>query len=90
MRPNLISGPDMNYGGRIIDDMSRLVALFTPHCVERSTLDELGRMIIDHGQWSRGHDLFDRIRDKTLIAERHGDDTKSCQYLVDGQCWRCG
>jgi hypothetical protein len=75
----------MNYGGRIIEDMSRLVALFAPHCLECSTLDELGRMIIDHKQWSKGHDLFDRIRHKT-IADRDGDRTKSTQYLFEEVC----
>ena len=66
--------------------MSRLVAFFAPHCSERSTLDELGQMIINHKQWSRGHDLFDRIRHKRLVAHRNGDHTKAAQYLFEEIC----
>jgi hypothetical protein len=39
------------------------------------TLDELAAMAADHHRWSKAHGLFDLIRQKTLVAERSGDQT---------------
>jgi hypothetical protein len=63
----------VNYGGKIVDDMAALVALFAPHCKDHHTLNELEVMIRNRGTWSKAHDLFDRIRRKTLVAERNHD-----------------
>jgi len=32
------------------------------------------------GQWTRAHDLFDRIRKKNLVADRDGNQTLAAQY----------
>jgi hypothetical protein len=76
----------MNRGGRIVADMSRLISLFAPFCSERSTMDELARMLQDDEQWTKGHDLFDRIRHKTLAAEGRRDRVLAAQYYFEEIC----
>jgi hypothetical protein len=76
----------MNRGGRIVDDMKRLVSLFAALCSERRTLDELAHMLMDDKQWTKAHDLFDRIRAKTLVADRNRDRTLAIQYSFEEIC----
>ncbi len=76
----------MNHGEKVLDDMDSLVRLFSRHCSERETLDELYTMIGDRKSWSKAHDLFDRIRRKTLKAEHGRDDVRTCQYLFEEIC----
>lgn len=66
--------------------MKRLVDLFAPHCADRSTLDELYRMIDDERLWPRAHDLFDRIRRKTLEVEGRSDERAAYQYFFEEIC----
>lgn len=66
--------------------MKQMIELFAPHCEDRSTLDELHRMIDDQRSWPRAHDLFSRIRRKTLEAESRGDAQADCQYLFEEIC----
>ena len=73
----------MNYGGKIVADMAGLLTLFAPHCDDRSTLDELQSLLGDHARWRHGHNLFGRIRDKTLEAEQDGRDALAAQYLFE-------
>jgi len=70
----------------MLTHMKGLVELFAPHCRDRSTLDELHRMIGDRQSWRQAHDLFDRIRTKTLEAERRKDGCADCQYLFEEVC----
>jgi hypothetical protein len=76
----------MNAGGRMVDDMKRLVWLFAPRCVDRRTMDELERMLADEERWTGAHDLFDRIRKKTLVASRDGNQTLEAQYCFEEVC----
>ena len=66
--------------------VKQLIELFAPHCPDRSTLDELRRMVSDNRSWHKAHDLFDRIRQKTLAAESRGDSRADCQYLFEEVC----
>jgi hypothetical protein len=43
-------------------------------------------MIGSRKSWKQAHRLFDRIRAKTLKAERAGDRTLICQYLFEEIC----
>ena len=76
----------MSYGGRIVADISHLIAHFAPQCPDRSTLDELLAMASDYHLWPQGHDLFNRIRTKTLVAERAKDSLRETQYLFEEVC----
>ncbi len=76
----------MHRVARIVVDLNRLLALFAPHCSDRETLDELVRMVSDHTVWPKAHDLFQRIRRKTLDAERERDRALAAQYLFEEVC----
>jgi hypothetical protein len=64
----------------------RLVGVFKPYCGECSTLDELAEIAADRSQWRKCHNLFNRIRTKTLSAERTGDQLLGTQYLFEESC----
>lgn len=66
--------------------MKHLIDRFARHCDDRSTLDELRRMVDDENSWQKAHDLFRRIRGKTLEAERRKDELADCQYLFEEAC----
>jgi hypothetical protein len=71
----------------VIGAIQGLVGVFKPHCGDCSTLDELAEIAADdRSQWRKCHDLFDRIRKKTLSAERTGDHLLGAQYLFEESC----
>lgn len=63
-----------------------MIEVFAVRARDRSTLDELYRMLGDAKSWPKGHDLFDRIRTKTLAAEERGDELADCQYAFEEAC----
>ena len=70
----------------MLDDIKRLIEIFAARSSDRGTLAELHRMIDDRGSWHRAHDLFQRIRQKTLAAEQRGDAKLKAQYLFEEVC----
>ena len=69
----------------MIGQMIRLVETFSTRVEDRSTLDELHRMIGDDRSWHKAHELFDRIRNKTLAADR--SNTRAvAQYCFEEAC----
>jgi len=70
----------------IIVAIQGLLGVFIPHCGDCSTLDELAEIAVDRSQWRTCHSLFDRIRKKTLSAERNGDQLLGAQYLFEESC----
>lgn len=70
----------------MIDDMKSLVRLFAPHCEQRETMDELARMLEDEEQWTGAHDLFRRIRRKSLDAVRDENGPLGAQYSFEEIC----
>ena len=63
-----------------------LLDLFLASCPDRETLQQLRHMVDHEEEWIHAHELFDRIRDKTLVAERAGDQAAACQYLFEEAC----
>jgi hypothetical protein len=77
----------MRLGGiTMLDAMKRLIEIFAARSPDRGTLDELHRMIGDRGAWHRAHDLFQRIRSKTLVAEKQGDRKMEAQFCFEEAC----
>jgi hypothetical protein len=76
----------MNRGGKIVMDVEKLIELFAERCTDRETLDELKANAADQSRWSKAHGLFDRIRRKTLVAERAGDQALTAQYRFEEIC----
>ena len=64
----------------------RLIDLFAAKCSDRSTLDDLRRMVDDVNSWPQAHNLFTRIRRKTLEVGENGDARARCQYLFEEVC----
>ena len=76
----------MTTTGHTAADIQRLSRRFLPHCDDRDTLLALEAMAADERLWPGGHALFQRIRAKTLVAERAGDRLKSAQYAFEEVC----
>ncbi len=76
----------MNYGGKILGAMEGLLALFSLHCSDRTTLDKLSAMVIDNRLWPEAHKLFSSIRKKNLEAERQNNDVLKAQYCFEEVC----
>jgi hypothetical protein len=70
----------------MLNQMKQMVQFFAARCSDRSTLDELHRMIENEHSWYKAHDLFDRIRNKTLDAAERRDEWAECQYLFEEAC----
>jgi hypothetical protein len=66
--------------------MKHLVETFSDHAQDRSTLDELHRMIGDKSSWGKAHDLFSSIRRKTLNAIQRKDNRAAYQYSFEEIC----
>ena len=72
--------------GDIIGSMQSLLDFFAKHCGERTTMDELRQLLQERGRWRKAHDLFQRIRHKSLDANRRGDQLLESQYLFEEVC----
>lgn len=70
----------------VISAIQGLISVFKPHCADCSTLNELAEVVSDRSRWRKCHDLFHRIREKTLAAERTADHVLKAQYLFEEAC----
>lgn len=70
----------------VVAAMLGLANLFAKHSAERSTLDELRQMLSDDAHWQRAHELFDRIRHKTLEAVKRKNHLLATQYSFEEIC----
>lgn len=68
------------------DAIGELIALFLPRCKDRSTLFELKVMASDSNQWREAHNLFSRIRNKTLKADDTSNRRLQIQYSFEELC----
>jgi hypothetical protein len=70
----------------VVAAMSDLVDFFGRYCTERTTLDELRKMFPDRPHWQKAHDLFGRIREKTLKATKQENQLLVAQYNFEEVC----
>lgn len=70
----------------MLDHMLQLVRLIDSAASDRATLAELLVMIDDRSRYHMAKDLFHRIREKTLQAERTRDKRLEAQYLFEEIC----
>jgi len=75
--------PHTNAAAEAIREMVRF---FLPRCADQATLRELDDMSSDDRTWRYAHDLFGRIRDKTLCADDAGDGLLQHQYCFEEIC----
>lgn len=76
----------MNRCGQIIPSLLGLIDLFLLNCPEKTTLEQLRRLLLDSDRWVEAHGLFDRIRRKTLEADRSKDPLLQVQYSFEEIC----
>ncbi len=70
----------------VLDQMRQLLQLIGSAASDRTTLDEIVAMVGDSTSWIHAHALFDRIRHKTLKADRSGDNRLAAQYVFEEVC----
>ncbi len=66
--------------------ISEMVSFFIPYCGDVTTLNEIRSMAEDHTEWRKAHDLFGRIRKKTLRADKNNDRMLQHQYSFEEIC----
>jgi hypothetical protein len=70
----------------MIPQIRQLLEVIAAGASDRETIDELFRVIDDERRWKEAHDLFSRIRDKTLRAIDRGDGRLQAQYGFEEIC----
>jgi len=70
----------------IIAAMQGLFGVFLPLCEDTQSLRALAAMAVDRGRWRDAHKLFQDIRQKTLVAEKKGDELGLTQYAFEEIC----
>jgi hypothetical protein len=70
----------------IVSAIRALIAVFEPLCDDKETLRALDALAAKREYWRDGHQLFQRIRKKTLIATEQKDDRKTAQYAFEEIC----
>jgi hypothetical protein len=73
-------------GVPMLDTMKKLIDIFRRHSPDCETLDELRAAIDQRDRWPSAKALFERIRQKTLAAERSGDARLIAQYAFEEAC----
>jgi hypothetical protein len=76
----------MSRRATLLRSLTDLVALFSTRPLDSSTLRELATLIVDEERWGSAHDLFQRIRAKSLVAERSNSEVASAQYRFEEAC----
>lgn len=70
----------------IITAMLGLLTLFEARCEDKATLRRLIKLAEDRSRRSEARALFSEIRQKTLTAEKSGDDLALAQYAFEEIC----
>jgi len=76
----------MGYTNSTAEAIQQMVRFLLPRCADKSTPHELDDMASDHQKWCYAHDLFGRIRAKTLHAESAKDKLLQSQYGFEEIC----
>jgi hypothetical protein len=76
----------MSSSATLSQSLTALTEIFLPHCADATTLRELRVLIGNRDDWESAHGLFQRIRKKTLDAERVNDTLRSAQYQFEEAC----
>jgi hypothetical protein len=70
----------------IIAVMFDLPVLFGGRCADKTTLAKLIELTNDRTKRSKAHALFTEIRQKTLLAEKRGDEFALAHYAFEEIC----
>lgn len=70
----------------IITAMLAPLTFFEGRCEDKETLQKLIRLANDKSRRKQAHALFQEIRNKTLAAQRRGDQLAVAQYAFEEIC----
>jgi hypothetical protein len=70
----------------IITALQGMFSVFEPLCEDTQSLRALAIMAADRDRWRDAHSLFQSIRQKTLAAEKKGDELGLAQYAFEEIC----
>jgi hypothetical protein len=70
----------------MIPQIRKLLEVVATGVSDRETIEELFLVIDDSRRWKEAHELFSRIRSKTLRADASGDRKLIAQYCFEEIC----
>ena len=76
----------MGYEARMQADMLALLELFRGLVLDPETHAWTIDLAANRDKWGSGHNLFDRIRSRTLKAIRSKDQVRECQHCFEEVC----
>jgi hypothetical protein len=76
----------MSYESRIQADILALLELFEDRVPDPETLAWVKDLTANCDAWELGHDIFDRVRSRNLLAIESGDRVRECQYCFEEVC----
>lgn len=71
------------------DDIVSLLRLFEEHVPDKETNRLVLLLATEDATWPEAHELFNRIRRRTLEAISAGDHRRECQYCFEEICLKC-
>lgn len=76
----------MGYEHRMQADIIGLLRMFEDALPDRESHAWTAQVASDPGKWSRGREVFHRIRDRNLRASARGDRAAEAQYCFEEAC----
>jgi hypothetical protein len=76
----------MGYEARMQCDILALLELFRGRVPDSETHARLRDLVANRDTWAQGHDLFDWVRERNLMAIKSGDRVRECQYCFEEVC----
>jgi hypothetical protein len=70
----------------VIDIILELLKLFQGHVHDVETHEWTVQIATHHVEWRRAHDVFDRVRRRSLKTEHANDSMRLCQYQFEEAC----
>jgi len=70
----------------MIEDILALLRLFEGHAPDPEAHGWVGDIVAHEKRWPEAHDIFDRVRSRTLEAIERKDRVRACQYYFNEVC----
>jgi hypothetical protein len=68
------------------EDIVALLRLFEAHASDRETHGWVSALAADQSKWRDAHNIFDRVRGRTLAAIKAKDERREAQYMFEEVC----
>jgi len=81
--PESATGPYERQMGACI---AELLMLFRDRVLDSESNRHVHALAVTPGRWSAGHDVFDEVRRRLLVAQEAGDPRREAQYGFEETC----